>query len=156
MTKTVSFNKDVIGQYNMDPDIKDEWLAALRSGEYQQGKSYLKTGENEYCCLGVLCVIFGRHQDQIIDFTKNVDGQWTFVLPEAKSPIKARVTLPHPEVYKWAGLNEDGGQTFVATIEDNGLGTEAPVVSPVGLLPGLNDTHGYSFSEIADYIERYL
>ena len=30
-----------------------KWLEALRSGEYEQGKGFLKT-EDGYCCLGVL------------------------------------------------------------------------------------------------------
>lgn len=32
------------------------WVAALRSGLYQQGKKYLNS-HNKYCCLGVLCEI---------------------------------------------------------------------------------------------------
>lgn len=35
---------------------KDKWVAALRSGEYKQGKGYLhENSSNTYCCLGVLC-----------------------------------------------------------------------------------------------------
>lgn len=42
----------------MDAGIKADWLTALRSGEYKQGKGYLKNeviGSPQYCCLGVLC-----------------------------------------------------------------------------------------------------
>lgn len=35
-----------------------KWLAALRSGEYQQGKQYL-CREGRYCCLGVGCEVLG-------------------------------------------------------------------------------------------------
>lgn len=42
----------------MNKDIKDKWVAALRSGNYQQGQGSLRT-ENRYCCLGVLCEITG-------------------------------------------------------------------------------------------------
>lgn len=41
----------------MDPELKAAWVAALRSGEYQQGSCQLKReceGEAYYCCLGVL------------------------------------------------------------------------------------------------------
>lgn len=31
-----------------------KWLAALRSGEYKQGKQTLRTSDNKFCCLGVL------------------------------------------------------------------------------------------------------
>ena len=36
-------------------DIKQKWVAALRSGDYKQGRGYLRTIDNEYCSLGVLC-----------------------------------------------------------------------------------------------------
>lgn len=35
-----------------------EWIAALRSGKYKQGKSRLKRGD-AFCCLGVACDIKG-------------------------------------------------------------------------------------------------
>lgn len=37
----------------MDAELKAKWVAALRSGEYQQARGvYYKNGA--YCCLGVL------------------------------------------------------------------------------------------------------
>ena len=44
----------------MDVVLKQQWIAALRSGTYRQGTGYLKdptTGA--YCCLGVLCSVHG-------------------------------------------------------------------------------------------------
>lgn len=40
----------------MDPQLKAEWVAALRSGEYAQGHDRLCTGD-AFCCLGVLADI---------------------------------------------------------------------------------------------------
>ena len=44
-------------------DVKDAWVAALRSGEYAQGTETLRhpLEENytEYCCLGVLADVCG-------------------------------------------------------------------------------------------------
>lgn len=39
----------------MDNDLKQKWVNALRSGNYTQGRGGLRTANNEYCCLGVLC-----------------------------------------------------------------------------------------------------
>lgn len=39
----------------MNQEIKQEWVAALRSGKYQQGQGLLRTKDNRFCCLGVLC-----------------------------------------------------------------------------------------------------
>lgn len=44
-----------------------EWVAALRSGEYEQGEGSLRTG-NKYCCLGVACDLFA----------KKGDGKWSY------------------------------------------------------------------------------
>lgn len=49
----------------LDPKLKAEWVAALRSGKYEQGTSFLNR-DNKFCCLGVLC-------DLIKD---EVGGQW--------------------------------------------------------------------------------
>lgn len=37
-------------------DILKNWVVALRSGKYKQGKRYLRTSDH-FCCLGVLCEI---------------------------------------------------------------------------------------------------
>ena len=42
------------------PDItkaeaKARWIEALRSGQYKQGTQGLRTTDNRFCCLGVLC-----------------------------------------------------------------------------------------------------
>ena len=33
--------------------FKKSWVKALKSGEYEQGHSHLRTCDNKYCCLGV-------------------------------------------------------------------------------------------------------
>lgn len=38
----------------MNAEIKEEWVAALRSGKYSQTEGSLRD-EIGYCCLGVLC-----------------------------------------------------------------------------------------------------
>ena len=44
----------------MKASVKKKWVAALRSGKYQQGFSSLKRDDGSYCCLGVLCSISGK------------------------------------------------------------------------------------------------
>lgn len=41
----------------MNPELKQKWLAALRSGNYRQGQGQLHNADNQFCCLGVLCDI---------------------------------------------------------------------------------------------------
>lgn len=39
----------------MDAELKERWVAALRSGKYPQGRDNLREPEGGFCCLGVLC-----------------------------------------------------------------------------------------------------
>lgn len=43
----------------MDPVIKAKWVAALRSGEYNQDDGELRSRDG-FCCLGVLCDLHSR------------------------------------------------------------------------------------------------
>jgi hypothetical protein len=40
----------------MNEEIKQKWVAALRSGKYSQTRETLQD-ENGFCCLGVLCEV---------------------------------------------------------------------------------------------------
>lgn len=44
----------------MDTELKRKWIEALRSGKYEQGADLLRSGDNKYCCLGVLCELVGE------------------------------------------------------------------------------------------------
>jgi hypothetical protein len=63
----------------MNPELKQKWLAALRSGEYKQARGYLKT-EFGYCCLGVLCDVSG-----LGEFTPVPGGVFKFEAPSFES-----------------------------------------------------------------------
>ena len=47
----------------LSPEIKKTWVEALRSGKYLQGKFQLKYN-NTYCCIGVLCEINYKLDEQ--------------------------------------------------------------------------------------------
>ena len=54
----MSYFPDSVSLEPMNPTIKAQWLEALRSGEYKQGREYLRQSNKDtvlYCCLGVLC-----------------------------------------------------------------------------------------------------
>jgi hypothetical protein len=46
----------------MDKNIKEKWVAALRSGAYKQGYNCLRPDNNSFCCLGVLCDVIDNSQ----------------------------------------------------------------------------------------------
>ena len=43
----------------MDQNIKKQWVEALRSGKYEQGKEWLQY-QGKFCCLGVLCDLHAK------------------------------------------------------------------------------------------------
>ena len=38
--------------------LQTQWLEALESGKYQQGKNKLHSADDKFCCLGVACKLF--------------------------------------------------------------------------------------------------
>lgn len=116
----------------MNADVKELWVNALRSGEYEQGEGNLRVrldnGSYEFCCLGVLCDIYRKETGE---------GDWgqdNFFLGESEYlPIK---------VTSWAGLRDSN--PVVRDSDD--FNSE---------LADLNDG-GVDFETIADYIEKQL
>ena len=121
----------------MKTEIKNQWLAALRSGEYVQGKNALglKVDDTvEYCCLGVLCDL--AVQAGVIpapEIHRNSALEYGFA--------DERYTLPL-EVRDWAELDSVDVWVRVDGVEV--------------ALPQLNDVEGLTFNELADIIEAQL
>jgi len=113
----------------VNKEIKARWVAALRSGVYNQTRGVLHN-EKGYCCLGVLCDIHANE----------TNTRW---VPEAFSFVYngANMVLPS-DVCKWAGLTRND-----PTVKVDGK-HEA--------LSNMNDLHQKSFDEIADVIEKGL
>lgn len=131
----------------MNPEIKTQWVAALRSGEFRQGTGCLhRVQQNEpdsvdqsnrpdtYCCLGVLCVLAQRAG--VVTAERH---------PSRVAYAGTTATLP-TDVLMWAGLpifSEFGGPSGLV------------LIAPDKSLASLNDG-GTGFAEIADIIEEYL
>lgn len=94
----------------MDKKIKKKWVAALRSGKYEQGTTLLYDQTTKsFCCLGVLCKVQGVKNQTISGFC-------------------------YPKTEYRAGL----------------------MSTDVDVLAEANDFYGWTFEEIADYIEVML
>jgi len=55
----------------LTPEQKAKWVAALRSGKYKQGfEGFLRTKQDEYCCLGVLYEVceFGKWSNSTSEY----------------------------------------------------------------------------------------
>lgn len=113
----------------MDKELKEKWLKALRSGEYEQGPGVLCADDSAFCCLGVLCDVAGLEYE-----SKEELGT---VVRNYKYGNSCSYRLLPQEFAIKVGLKTDG------SFEDE-YGEYA--------LTFLNDHH-HTFSEIADIIE---
>lgn len=120
----------------MDSRIKVLWVEALRSGKYEQGKHALRSADNKYCCLGVLCEIAVK-EGAIEPPTQHEYGSYVY-------EQMATAFLP-PTVLTWANMQSNGLSTASGQWGNSRHET----------LSWLNDD-GVPFAEIADTIEREI
>lgn len=121
----------------MNPEIKTKWVAALKSGEYVKGTSFLKTIDEKFCCLGVLCDLYAKEHG-IDAWEKNGEISYQFRVKnsEGEGDSEEIKTLPFP-VQIWSGVSKLGSY---------------PNEEPYGCLTRDNDS-GKSFTEIAETIQ---
>lgn len=81
----------------MKKSIAKKWVAALRSGDYKQGKGQLRDTKNRFCCLGVLCNLHAQAHPKIAAMQRDKDAYMasTGLLPQ--------------EVMDWAGMSDEIG-----------------------------------------------
>jgi len=124
----------------MNQQIKEHWVAALRSGEYQQTTGELRNG-NGFCCLGVLCDLYLKEKGK----------QWEVVSEDCFYFPALNLEVLPKEVMDWAELSSYNPNVTVerfnhAIQEDTPLNIE---------LSYLNDTD-HDFKMIAALIEEQL
>lgn len=113
----------------MKPKIKAQWVAALRSGDYKQGIRRLRSAEDDFCCLGVLCNLHAQAHPEIA------------AKQSTKMSYMGRDALPHTDVYMWAGLS---------------INAELTIGNLRGYSPEYMNDQGKTFAQIADAIEAQL
>lgn len=109
----------------MDPELKAKWVAALRSGEYKQGRRALRSVANEFCCLGVLCEVAG-----------------------VPSQLDERTDIVYTYTFK-CGDVQTKSSAFICGDLFSSIGSYDSV------LISMNDVSKNTFCEIADYIEEH-
>lgn len=120
----------------MNPEIKKQWNAALTSGEYEQGKQRLRTDDDKYCCLGVLCNLAVKagvakwERRTPTDYSTGISG-WHCVSIDGTA--SNATTLPY-FVQEWAGLEDENPivsagvgalQESLAELNDQGIPFDA-------------------------------
>lgn len=111
---------------SLNPKFKEEFVAALRSGEFKQSRENCLQSNNGYCCLGVGSVVLSRGEYDLHGCEwggggwNNHQGSWYAVIPS--------------EISEPLGLEKETQEK----------------------LYGFNDSEGWTFDQIADWIEENL
>lgn len=113
-------------------EVRQEWVKELRSGKYKQGKRRLRSAQDEYCCLGVLCEMAVNHK--IVEPPTNDTFCYTYTDNSDNTGQKSQTAGLPFSIKKWAGVRDTLG-----SFNKSGLSV-------------LND-RGESFERIADVIE---
>ena len=151
----------------LKPEIKQKWIEALRSGQYQQITEGLHRVVNNcegYCCLGVLCDI-----SQLGSWSAVGNGEWYYYEGDDRSNDYPPVTVVDAilaEELQVESVSEEGikvaelkdPQGFAAAVQSLYFRKSINVVENSRVfecLATLND-NGATFEQIADVIEKYL
>jgi hypothetical protein len=122
-----------------------DWIEALRSGEYAQGQEALRSSEG-YCCLGVACAIAPEISEETkAKYPDIFDDRWIYSYTDSTGrPNWSEAFLPEgaEDLY---GLFSSNGRPCEGTTDTLDDGKWA-------LLWDLND-EGWSFAQIADLLE---
>lgn len=126
----------------MNPAIKAQWVAALRSGEYVQGTGKLRkrTGYNEtdqFCCLGVLCDLAVKAGVPIEVASLSSGPGYEFFTYDHNC------ATPPEDVVEWATADSESMEFL-------------QFQSRFDVLTGMNDDLKDSFDVIAKYIEETM
>jgi hypothetical protein len=119
-------------------ELRKKWIAALRSGRYEQGQVYLKS-KIGYCCLGVAAEVVGEEFQQM-SFEPE---EWYLIDDDGLAEYSL---LPY-RVTKAYGLRGSIGN-FLESVD---LGRSDSITDS---LADMND-RGFTFSEIANFIEQH-
>jgi hypothetical protein len=153
----------------MDTEVKDRWIDALESGDYEQGRSVLATvaddGKRKYCCLGVLCEVLGipgvkagSHLSILYDGADIVlpDSAVSAAALEAVNPVI--VVDDNDWAFVLAGIPDDEKRCAAdrdRDIEWGSAGNHGHVPAGSVTLSLLNDCE-VPFRMIAQLIRKYL
>jgi len=126
----------------MNKELVRQWVEALRSGKYKQGRLSLRDINDKFCCLGVLC-----------DIAKgNLNLDWRLGTSEDICyEIEDTTTVVPESILEFLGVNIHKAFINAGDLRyDLGIPSNESKMS----LIDLNDYYKVSFNEIADIIEE--
>lgn len=89
--------------------IKRDWIRALKSGEYKQGKERLRRA-GRYCCLGVLCDLYAKE--------RGIEADMRGLSEDGANELPSRAVLEWAGIYQYCEESynlaraNDAGESF--------------------------------------------
>jgi hypothetical protein len=115
----------------------NDYLAALRSGEYEQSSQYLRT-EGSYCALGVAVDVY------LCETMEDPEEAWQVFIDDQ---------LPSQDVREYV-FGDEGLYVDVTEAIPSGSRCSRQIRIGTHLISELNDSYGASFELIADLLEQ--
>jgi len=104
------------GSSHLSPEDKALWIAALRSGQFRQGKFCLQPAKDTYCCLGVLnCLVPEEKQ------ADPGNSYLSFLPKEIQRPLAGANDLMH---------GADATNGWLLYINKDPIGEATPQIAP--------------------------
>jgi fatty acid/phospholipid biosynthesis enzyme len=102
--QTPDVGQDAAAHARMDPELKAKWVAALRSGKYEQAYRVMYSrNTGGFCCLGVCANVLGVSRQEMLDEV------WTGV---GSAPKELRDALPYDIRNTLSKMNDSMGKSF--------------------------------------------
>jgi len=105
----------------MNAQFRDRWVAALRSGKFEQGRYRLRSSEDKYCCLGVACEVARIGGDYQRGWDYDVEWMYDGHVGTLSYDVASALGIDGNHVEMLASMN-DNGKSFgeiAAWIEEN-------------------------------------
>lgn len=125
----------------MKAELKQKWIQALSSGQYQQGSGVLRDKHDRFCCLGVLCDLVDPSGWRDMKLVDTCVANHEFELeayPYLHEADEGETTLPYAlqkrsgltqsEISKLIVLNDAGNDfQFIASHIEHNIPADAPL-----------------------------
>jgi hypothetical protein len=151
----------------MKKNIMNKWVKALRSGKYKQCREQLcsvngTTGEESYCCLGVLTDLYLKERKRqkkgpnIKFFHTYTKEDMDHDLNYSKWEVDGEVGCLPAEVAEWAGFNTATDDYKTGCFSNGKTEIDLALLNDGGLDPTdvSKTTKPKSFKQIAAVIEK--
>lgn len=131
--------------------LKEQWINALRSGDYKQGTGQLRNDNNEFCCLGVLADV------ECLTWYPNEEYTWGLIKQVGIQDPDYGYDMPSQSEIEHASIEYNGPNDALDTRKSYEFNDGAITKkSPADALIYLNDDAHATFEQIADWVEQNL